>query len=135
MRKTIKIPILGIAEINARFVEKKGYRRVGLLATETTIKKDLYKKYFFKKGIDLIYPDQGFRRRLTRVIMTQLAGRITIREKKSLIEIIDNLEKKGAEAVLIACTDLPPILKQREVQVPLIDCTKVYAQEAARFSI
>ena len=66
--------------------------------------------------------------------MTQLAGKSSIVETEKIIKVIETLKEKGAEAILIACTDLPLIIKQEDTHVPLVNCTVVYANETARFA-
>lgn len=134
LRESVKIPILGIAKVNAKFIKNKGYKKVGILATEVTIKKKNYDNDLEKIGIELIKPDEKDQNKITQVIMAQLAGRITEKDKQKLIEVVNNLKSRGSEAVLIACTDLPTIIDQGNFDVPLIDCTQVYADEAARLS-
>ncbi len=135
LRESVKIPILGIAEISARFVSNKSYKKVGILGTEATIsQKKVYEKDFQEIGVELIKPMKDDQEELTRIIMNQLAGETTKKEKDNLKTIIENLETRGTEAVLIACTDLPPIINQEDFDIPIIDCTQVYADEAARLS-
>lgn len=134
IRNSVKIPILGIAETSAEFVKSKGYGKVGILATETTIKKGVYERPFRNIGVELVKPGKNDQGRLTSVIMAQLAGRATKNDRETLKQITDRLREAGVEAVLIACTDLPPLLGQKEVRVPLLDCGRIYADEAARMS-
>jgi len=131
LRKTVKIPIIGIAEVNAIYVKGK-YRKIGILETKTMIEKEVYDEELKKIGADIIKPDEINQEKLTRIIMNILAGKIT--EKEDLIKVINFLKSRGAEVVLIACTDLPLIISQKDVDIPLIDCTQIYADEAARLS-
>jgi len=98
------------------------------------IEKQVYDGSFEKARIDLIKPEEQDQKKVTQVIMNQLAGKVTGEDKKSLIDVISNLYSRGTEAVLIACTDLPLVINQEDVTIPVIDCTQVYANEAARLS-
>jgi len=133
LRKSVKISIIGIAEVNARYVKNK-YKKIGILGTKTMIEKRVYDKQFKVTGVELIKPDNINQEKVTQVIMSQLAGRITKIDKQNLIGVMNNLKSPGAEAILVACTDLPLVINQKDVDIPLIDCTQVYANEAGRLS-
>jgi aspartate racemase len=134
IRESVKIPILGIAEINAKFVKKKDYSRVGIIGTKTMINKQIYDKDFERIGLKLIKPGRADQEKLTKVIMNQLAGKITKEDKQELIIVVKNLQNQGAEVILVACTDLPMIMGQEDFKIPLIDCTQIYANETAKLS-
>jgi len=135
IRKSVKIPIIGIAEVNAKYVKSHGCKKVGIIGTEVAVfRKKVYDKDFEKIGAELIKPIPEDQEEVTQEIMAQLAGRAAKKDKQKLIEAIGNLKKQGSEAILIACTDLPPVIKQQDVDIPLVDCTQVYADEAARLS-
>jgi len=133
LKKSVRTPIIGIAEVNAKYVKNK-YKKVGIVGTKIMIEKKVYDKAFKEAGIELVKPDDGDQEKVTRVIMNQLAGKVTEEDKRLLVEMITNLNFRGAEAVLIACTDLPLVISQEDIKIPLVDCTKVYADEAARLS-
>lgn len=130
----VKIPIMGIAPIVAEFVRNKGYNAVGILATDTTIKKKIYDPYLDKKAIRPLIPEQSDQKNVEEVIISELGGRTTIKETKKLKNIVEKLQKVGAEAILLACTELPLVIKQQDVNIPLIDCNELYAVEAAKLS-
>jgi len=134
IRESIKIPVLGIAEINANYIKNK-FKNVGILGTKATIEKKIYDKFLKEVGIEIIKPIEKEQKDLTEVIMNVLAGETTEKDRCKLSRIITDLRKNGAEAILIACTELPLIIRQKDFDIPLIDCTQVYANEAGRLSI
>ena len=134
IRKEISVPIVGIAETVAQEIKPKGYKSVGILATQTTIKKGFYTNELNKVGIEVITPDDKQQTLITEVIMKQLAGKASNTETKTLVDVINSLVEKGAEAILIACTDLPLVVTQKDTQIPIINCTEIYANETARLS-
>lgn len=134
LQREVKIPILGIATTTAQYLMNKNICKIGILATSTTITKQVYNQELREKGITLIKPDNQEQLMLTEVIMNQLAGKTSRLDKGKLIKIIVSMKKRGAEAVLIACTDLPMIVNQINTDIKLIDCTQIYADEAARFA-
>jgi len=134
IRQTVKIPIIGIAEVSIRSLKNKKIRRVGILSTSITIEKQIYERELKKIGICLIKPTKKEQEIITKTIMTQLAGQTTKKETEKLIKIAENLKSKGAETVLLACTDLPLIINQKDTEIPLINCTEIYANEIAQIS-
>jgi len=135
IKKSVNISVIGIAKVNAEYLKNKEYKKAGILATKVTIDKKVYDKDIAEIGIELIKPTEQDQNIVTKVIMTQLTGRTTKAETEKLTQVINNLKNQGAEAVLLACTDLPLVIKQSDTPVPLINCTEIYANETARLSI
>lgn len=134
IRQAVGIPVIDIAEVNAKYLQGKGIRKAGILATKTTIEKKVYDKALESIGIELIRPTEDSQEVVTEVIMTQLAGKTTETETKKLASVAEQLKSQGAEAVLLACTDLPLVIGQKDTDVPLINCTETYANETAKMS-
>lgn len=134
IRQSVQIPVIGIAETNAKYLAEKGIKKVGILSTKATQEKMVYDNDMSKIGIELIKPSQTDQEIVTEVIMTQLAGKTTETETKKLALVAKNLKTQGAEAVLLACTDLPLVISQKDTTVPLVNCTEIYANETARLS-
>ena len=125
LRKSVSIPILSIPEETVKTIQNKKYTKVGLLATETTVRGKLFEELCVKQNIELIVPED--QARLTQIIMNILAGKNDESDKQQLLSIIASLQSSGAEAVILGCTDLPLILKQKDVDIELIDTTQVLA--------
>jgi aspartate racemase len=117
MAKSISIPFICIFLATAKKIKAKGYKKVGFLATETTIKYRSFEKDFEKNDIELILPDQSDQEAMTKIIMNILAGHKLDSDKEQMKQIIERLKKKGAEAAVLACTDLP-ILCARKLRAP-----------------
>lgn len=130
----VKIPIIGIAPIVAEYVKNKGYKTVGILATNTTIKKRVYDSYLDEKGIKLVAPNEADQNCVAEVILNEIGGSATTKDTEKLKKVVGNLQKNGADAIILACTELPLIIKQAEVGIPLIDCNALYTQEAAKLA-
>jgi len=134
IKAQITIPIIGIAETVAKDIKQIGYKKVGILSTQTTINKKVYDEEMNKIGIELLAPSAEQQGIVTEVIMNQLSGKATSKDTQKLVQVVDSLTQKDAGAVLIACTDLPFVIKQSDVDIPLVNCTYIYANEAARLS-
>lgn len=117
MAKSIDIPFICIFLAAAKKIASKGYSKIGFLATETTVQYKSYDRDFEKNGIELILPDDENQQKLTRIILNILAGKKLLEDKNDLLAIIRRLKKCGAEAVLLACTDLPILLSEADFSI------------------
>jgi aspartate racemase len=134
IRKSVSISVVGIAQANAEYIHQKGLKKIGILATKTTIGRNVYDEDFEKFGISLVRPNDKDQKIVTEVIMTQLARKITPKDKSALISVIGNLKKEGAEAILLACTDLPLVIQKTDIGIPLIDCNEIYAKKSGKLA-
>ncbi|OGJ43572.1 hypothetical protein A3I58_04020, partial [Candidatus Peregrinibacteria bacterium RIFCSPLOWO2_02_FULL_39_10] len=100
MAKSISVPFICIFLAVAKKIRSKGYKRVGFLATETTIWYKSFDRDFEKNGIELIMPDVLDQRRLTGIIFNILAGKKLERDKNQLKRMIGCLKNRGAGAVV-----------------------------------
>lgn len=134
LRGAVSIPIVSIIEETAKRVERKKYRRVGILATNVTVKGKMYENALKKFGISLIFPNKKSQDLVTEVITRTVGGKSTPEDKEILKRIIDELKGRGAEAVILGCTDLPLVISQRDSEIELFDSVQIIAEEAVKRS-
>ena len=121
LRGISKKPIISIIEECAKECSRLKAKKVGILGSDTTIKQGLHSKELEKKGIEAIVPlEQGV---VSSVILRILDGKADESDKKKLMKIISELKAKGADAVILGCTDLDILVKK--ASLPLVDTTKV----------
>lgn len=130
----VKIPIIGIVPIVTDHIKGKGYKTVGILAADTTTRKKVYDHFWEEKGIKLIKPNQTDQYIVEGVILDEYSGKTNPENTEKIKKVAKKLHKNGAETVMLACTELPLILKQKDIDIPLIDCTEIYAQKTAQYS-
>lgn len=136
IEQNIKIPLIHIADATASEILKKGIKKVGLLGTKFTMEEDFYKKRLEKYGITVLIPDPSDRDKINKIIYDELCkGIIKEESKRSLLEIINKLIKKGAEGIILGCTELPLLVKQEDVNVPIFDTTEIHAKAAVNFAL
>jgi len=101
------------------------------------MEQDFYKgRLISNYGLEVIVPDTEERQIIHDIIYNELClGEIKESSKISYIKVIDNLEKNGAEGVILGCTEIPLLIKQTDVKIPLFDTTKIHAEFAVDFSI
>jgi len=136
VQESINIPLLHIADATAEKIKRQGLKNVGLLGTKFTMEQDFYKDRLRKHGINVIIPSEEERQVVHAVIYNELClGRIEEFSKKRFKEIIDNLVANGSEGIILGCTEIPLLIKQEDIPVPLFDTTEIHAKIAAEYAI
>jgi aspartate racemase len=134
IKKSIRIPILNIIEETLKYIEQKSpdIKRIGLLASRGTYEIGLYDQYFKKSDIEVISPEKKNIAKIMEAIYAVKADNLSQSIKENIIIITNNLINIGAEAIIAGCTEIPLILKEGDIPVPLIDPTSILAEAAVR---
>ena len=136
IKEKISIPILHIAEMTAEKILEKRLKNIALLGTKYTMEQDFYKSKLIEKGINVIIPDKNDIEIINKVIYDELClGTINSNSKKKFLEIVDKLRSKGAEGIILGCTEIGLLIKNEDTDVPLFDTAVIHAEEAAIYSI
>jgi aspartate racemase len=132
VQNSIKIPLLHIADATAEKVVERGLRKIGLLGTRFTMEQDFYKGRMIRNhGLDVLVPDEAERLAIHEVIYSELClGILNDRSRDRLIAIVEKLADNGAEAVVLGCTEIPLLIHQEDVSVPVFDTTRIHAESA-----
>jgi aspartate racemase len=134
VRKSVQIPVIHIAEATAKEITKKGFKKIALLGTKYTMEKDFFKDVLSTFGIATIIPNSEDRDLVHEVIYTELAkGELNKSSKENYLKIIDKLIKQGAEGIVLGCTEIPLLIDQKEVSVPVFDTTTIHAAAGYAF--
>ncbi|MGB5321517.1 aspartate/glutamate racemase family protein, partial [Lutimonas sp.] len=105
------IPIVHIAEVTADQIKEAQLEKVALLGTKFTMERDFFKNILMDKGIEVIVPGQKDRDLVHEIIYKELVrGEITLASKKIYLEIIDDLKEKGAQGIILGCTEIPLLI-------------------------
>ena len=133
----VGIEVLHIAEATGEEIIGKRIKKVGLLGTKFTMEQDFYKKVLKEKfNIEVLIPEENEREIIHNVIYNELCnGIINEASKEKFKKIIDNLALKGAEGVVLGCTEIPLLIKQEDVNIPVFDTTTIHAIAAVEFSL
>lgn len=116
--KNRKIPgFVSIVKETVNIVEKYGYKKVGILSTRLTLKIGEYQKGFEKIGMNLIEPTYEEQDIITTIILNILSGKKNPVDKKILENISNKMIDKGAEVIILGCTDLPLIFKNSNIRI------------------
>ena len=133
----IQIPLLHIADVTAEAVKANGQSRVGLLGTKFTMEQDFYKGRLQEiHGIDVLIPEDKERQVIHDILYNELClGEIKELSKGKFQSIIQNLVKRGAQGVILGCTEIPLIVRQEDYEIPLYDTTALHAKAAVDFAL
>lgn len=133
----ISIPILHIADATAKQLQQDGIERVGLLGTRFTMEQEFYKGRLQQQfGIDVLIPDAEQRQQVHRVIYEELClGTIRPESRAQYVEIVEDLHRRGAQAVILGCTEIALLIQQHDTDVPLYDTTKIHAEQAVQLAL
>lgn len=137
IQNSIKIPILHIVDVTAEKIIEKGLKKVGLLGTKLTMEEQFYKKRLKEKfNIDTIIPEALDRDIIQNIIFNELTYEIIKQSsKQKYIKIINNLVSKGAEAIILGCTEIPLLIKKNDVNIPIFDTTTIHAKAAVEYAL
>ena len=136
VRKAVTIPVIHIAEATAEKIIEKNLKTVALLGTKYTMEKDFYIKVLASFGIKAIVPNLEDRNLVHDIIYKELSkGILNDASKQVYLQIIGKLIKGGAEGIILGCTEIPLLIKQTEVFVPVFDTTTIHANKAFAIAI
>ncbi len=136
IQKIINIPIINIAEETAKVVSKNKFKKVGLLGTRITMEQPFYKDKLSKYGISVVTPEIEERKFMHSSILDEMSKDIFKEEtKQKFLSIINKLILEGAEAIVLGCTEIPILIKQKDVSVPIFDTTLIHASAIVDFAL
>jgi aspartate racemase len=129
----VGIPLLHIADATARRVAASGLSTIGLLGTRFTMEEDFYRgRLATRHGLTVLTPSREERDAVHRVIYDELCvGTIRDESRGEYARIVRGLVGRGAQAVILACTEIGLLLRPSDAAVPLFDTAGIHAEEAA----
>ncbi|WP_417567810.1 aspartate/glutamate racemase family protein [Marinobacter sp.] len=131
IEQAIRIPLLHIADATAKVLARDGIRRVGLLGTQFTMEQAFYRHRLEEAGVEVMTPDEAQRQEVHRVIYEELCrGEIDPASRKAYLDIVASLSERGAQAVILGCTEIGLLIRQADTYVPLYDTTEIHAAQA-----
>lgn len=136
IEQAIGIPLLHIADATAQALKADGISRVGLLGTRFTMEQAFYRDRLEAAGIDVTTPDGSQRDEVHRVIYEELCrGKIKTDSRNAYLDIVSSLSSRGAQAVILGCTEIGLLIKQADTGVPLYDTTEIHAARAVALAL
>ena len=128
----IKVPLLHIADAAGSTIKAQGLKKIGLLGTRYTMEEDFYRKRLLDNfDLDVIIPDPEDREYIHQIIFHELCqGKFTDESRQNYLAIINKLRDKGAEGVILGCTEIPLLVRQEDTDLPLFNTGALHAQYA-----
>jgi aspartate racemase len=132
VQASVGIPIIHIADAAAAKITELGLTRVGLLGTAFTMEEDFYTGRLQEKfGLEVLVPDAAERAEVNRVVFEELVvGKVLSESKQFYLKVIEGFVSRGAQGVILGCTEIPMLVKQEDASVPLFDTTYMHAEAA-----
>jgi aspartate racemase len=127
-----RLPLLHIADPTAEAIKKAKLRRVGLLGTAFTMEQEFYKgRLMHEHGLEVLVPETQDRAAVHRIIYEELVqGQIRDASRNAYREVIERLVARGAEAIILGCTEIMLLVSPEDSSVPLYDTTRLHAEAA-----
>ncbi|MGE7884758.1 aspartate/glutamate racemase family protein [Bacillus sp. NPDC094077] len=136
IKGNINIPVLHIADATAKEIKRTGIQTVGLLGTKYTMEQDFYKSRIEENDIKVMVPLEKDREKINEVIYTELClGKITSQSREYYKGVIEELVQKGAQGIILGCTEIGLLIKQEDVSIPIFDTTYIHAIEAVNVAL
>ncbi len=131
------LPLLHIADPTGAAIRAAGLSRVGLLGTRFTMARDFYRRRLEERfGLDVLVPDAADQDLVHRVIYEELVlGRIEPASRRAYLEVIDRLAARGAEGVVLGCTEIGLLLGPGDTPLPLFDTTALHVRGAVAWAL
>jgi aspartate racemase len=132
----IKIPLLRITDATAEEIARQNLKKAALLGTKFTVENDFYKTSLSRREIETMIPNDAERDFIHDSIFEELGKEIFSAEtKRKYLEIIENLRARGAEGVILGCTEIPMLIKKEDCPLPSFDTTLIHAKYAVDFAL
>lgn len=137
VQNSIKIPLINIIDVTGEKIAEKRIKKVGLIGTKITMNEDFYKKRLKDKyEIETIIPDIKDQDIINNIISDELTFNIIEKSsKQKLLKIINKQISKGAKGIILGCTEIPLLLKNSDIEIPVFNTTSIHAKKAVEYSI
>ncbi len=133
---SVGIPGLSLLDAVRDHASAHGMRTLGLLGTSFTMEKPFYRDALGESGIRVIVPDSGDRDLINNVIYDELVrGVVKDESRRHFVRTIENLASRGAEGVILGCTEIPLLVQPEDCDLPLLDSTRIHAEAALQYAL
>jgi len=136
IEKRTNLKVVHIAEATAKAAIKKNVKKVLLLGTKFTMEGTFYKTILNDNNIEVLIPNTEDRQFIHNVIYNELVRGIIKEESKTkYISIINKFKEQGIEGVVLGCTEIPLLIKQKELDIEVFDTTEIHSIAIAKFAL
>jgi len=135
VQSSVGVPMLSLLDAVSEAILTRGFHTVGLLGTKFTMEKSFYQDALARRGITVLVPGADDREVVNRVIYEELVGgKILDESRDGYVKIIRELESRGAQGVILGCTEIPLLVSEVDAGLPLFDTASIHAEAALVFA-
>lgn len=128
------LPIIHIADATAKAIQAQGLTKIALLGTQFTMTQDFYKQRLIEAGLQVLIPENDARAEVHRIIYDELCqGQFLDSSRQYYSQVIKDLANKGAEGVILGCTEIGLLIQQADSPIAVFDTTAIHAAAAVDF--
>jgi aspartate racemase len=136
VQASVGVPMLSLLDAVGEAIQAHRVNTVGLLGTRFTMEADLFPASLAARSIDVLVPGEDDRAYVNHVIYDELvAGDIRDESRAGFVRIIDSLAQRGAQGIILGCTEIPLLVRETDAGFPLFDTTTIHAEAALEYAI
>ena len=137
LEQNFDLPIIHVASVTGDVIVNSGLKKVALLGTKYTMELDFYKDKLAQKGIETKLPNDVERTFIDNSIYKEMAlGNFNLNTKLRYLSICKRLQKEeGVQGIILGCTEIPLLIDQSDIEIPLFATTNIHAQAGVDFMI
>jgi aspartate racemase len=136
VQAAINIPLIHIVDATAKEITKQQIKKVALLGTKYTMQLDFYKDILAAQNIETIIPNETDIEYINDCIYNEMSKGVFLPDRKAgFLKIIQSLQAQGAAGIILGCTEIPILIKQEDVTVPVFDTTLLHVMAAVEFAV
>lgn len=136
LQQNLQLPVIHIATATADAITAKGLKKVGLLGTKFTMERPFFRDKLTDQNIEVLIPDQKDREYIHHTIFEEL-GRSLFKPdtKQFYLDAIHKLALRGAEGIILGCTEIPMLISPDDIDIPLFDTLQIHSEAAVEFAL
>ncbi len=136
LEKNLQLPVIHIATATANTIKTGGFKKVGLLGTKFTMERPFFREKLAERGIEVIIPGDDERDFIHYTIFEELGRGILKPETKNFyIDVMHKLAGRGAEGIILGCTEIPLLISPEDIDIPLFDTAQIHSNAAVEFAL
>lgn len=131
VQNAVSLPLIHLVDVTALKAQEMGLKKLGLLGTQYTMSDGFYHEKISQFGLNVIVPHSEDQKIIHKIIVEELVqGKLLEDSRSEYIRIINKLTSKGAEGIILGCTEIPLLIKQNDSSVPILDTAIIHAEAA-----
>ncbi|HVO42678.1 MAG TPA: aspartate/glutamate racemase family protein [Aggregatilineales bacterium] len=137
IQRAVSIPLIHIASATADRIQRAGLQKIGLLGTKFTMEQDFYKGILTRDyGLEVLIPEEAERNEIHRIIYDELClGTVRRESRRTYAQIMRDLEARGAQGIILGCTEITLLVKAEDSSVAQFDTTLIHAERAVELAL